>query len=403
MSRKTTIMIALLVVVVFLGGLLLTGCSNMDNKGQKDNQETVQQKDSTKGQEKQPTVGEKPTVEEKLTIKDMFGRDVTVPQKVERVVVVGGVLNHMNWLQVEDRVVGVEEIETRPDEKSGGRVYRWAFPSYASLPSIGPAARPDAEMILSAAPEVVFFASLTQDAVENLQSQLTLPVVGLLYPEFSEERDNFYKQLRLVAKIMDREERGEELIGWINKSLTDLSQRASLPDTFEKPSCYVGGILQGPEGTGLTSTMPYYPPFVMLEVKNVISPADLGLLTPGTLGRYTVDIEFLVSKNPDYIFIDRAGTGPTKMQYENNKDVLRHVNAIAKENVYGLLPWHAYNNNVETMFINAYFIGKVIYPHKFTDIDPIKKAEEVYQFWYGNSVYNNLSNALGGGLNKFDF
>ena len=39
---------------------------------------------------------------------------------------------------------------------------------------------------------------------------------------------------------------------------------------------------------------------------------------------------------------------------------------------------------------------------KNTDIDPVAKAEEIYKLWYGNAVYDDLSNALGGGLDKFD-
>jgi iron complex transport system substrate-binding protein len=333
-----------------------------------------------------------------MSIADMFDRNVTVPTSMERVVVVGGVLNHMNWLQAIDKVVGVEEIETRPDNSTGSRVYRWAYPGYKDLPNVGPAAQPNAENIATANPQVVLYASLTMDAVVTLQDQMNVPVVGLLYPEFGTDNTNFYKQLRLVAKILDREARAEALIDWIESTLDDLEERSSVPAGHEKESCYVGGILQGPTGTGITSTMPYYPPFTMIDAENVIGPDDLGLLTPGSLGRYTVDIEFIVVKDPEVIFLDRAGFGPTLLQYQNNEVVLDQVEAIESDGVYGLLPWHSYNNNVETMFINAYYIGTILYPDGFGDIDPEQKANEIYNLWYGTDVYPELTDALGGGL-----
>lgn len=390
MFKTKNFYITLLALVFVLVATSMLGCSGggVDTNG-----------DEEATPEDIETVKERPD-----SVQDMFGRDVNLPESIERVVVVGGVLNHLSWLGVDNKVVGVEEIETRPTEQSGGRVYRWANPAFGELPSIGPAARPEAEMIASAEPHIVFFASLAEEGVVNLQNQLTVPVIGLKYPEFGPERENenFFKQLRLVATVMEKEERAEDIIAWIEGSLADLQKRSAVADA-NNPSCYVGGILQGPDGTGFTSTMPYYPSFVMLNANNVITADDISLMTPGTLGRYIIDIEFIVEKNPEFIFIDRAGSGPTKMQYEQNSAVLRHLDAIANDNVYGILPWHSYNNNIETMFINAYFIGKALYPDNFADIDPIKKAEDIYTFWYGTSVYNELSEALEGGLEAFNF
>ncbi|MDO5846275.1 MAG: iron ABC transporter substrate-binding protein, partial [Methanocorpusculum sp.] len=37
-----------------------------------------------------------------------------------------------------------------------------------------------------------------------------------------------------------------------------------------------------------------------------------------------------------------------------------------------------------------YYIGKLLYPEQFADIDPAKKADEIYTFLDGAPVYEQL-------------
>ena len=48
------------------------------------------------------------------------------------------------------------------------------------------------------------------------------------------------------------------------------------------------------------------------------------------------------------------------------------------------------NVNHETSLANAYYIGKVLYPEQFADIDPAAKADEIYEFVVGDPVYEQL-------------
>ena len=36
-----------------------------------------------------------------------------------------------------------------------------------------------------------------------------------------------------------------------------------------------------------------------------------------------------------------------------------------------------YSTNIDTVIANAYYIGKVLYPDEFRDIDPAEKADEI--------------------------
>ncbi|HOT95326.1 MAG TPA: iron ABC transporter substrate-binding protein, partial [Methanoregulaceae archaeon] len=50
-----------------------------------------------------------------------------------------------------------------------------------------------------------------------------------------------------------------------------------------------------------------------------------------------------------------------------------------------------YNTNYETVLANAYFVGKVLYPDRFADVDPEKKADEIFSFFIGKPVYTQLN------------
>ncbi len=47
--------------------------------------------------------------------------------------------------------------------------------------------------------------------------------------------------------------------------------------------------------------------------------------------------------------------------------------------------------NYETILADAYYIGKVLYPEQFADIDPAVKADEIYRFVVGVPVYEQMN------------
>ncbi|MFY9383054.1 MAG: hypothetical protein WAP14_03450, partial [Acetomicrobium sp.] len=72
---------------------------------------------------------------EAVTIEDMAGRSVSIEGSVQRIVCAGpGALRLITYMNVQDKVVGVEEMEKDPT----GRPYAYANPSFKSLPVIGP-------------------------------------------------------------------------------------------------------------------------------------------------------------------------------------------------------------------------------------------------------------------------
>jgi iron complex transport system substrate-binding protein len=46
---------------------------------------------------------------------------------------------------------------------------------------------------------------------------------------------------------------------------------------------------------------------------------------------------------------------------------------------------------MEIAIADAYYAGKIIYPDQFSDLDPIEKADEIFNVMLGRSFYEKLA------------
>ena len=75
---------------------------------------------------------------------------------------------------------------------------------------------------------------------------------------------------------------------------------------------------------------------------------------------------------------------------------MKLLKAVKNSELYGILPYNFYTTNICTAFADAYYIGKVLCPDRFKDIDPERKADEIYTFLVGKSVYKEMQKDFGG-------
>lgn len=316
-----------------------------------------------------------------IKIVDMLGRTVELPRNVEKVVAIeAGALRLLVYLECTDKIIGVEDIE-----KNGGNPYNFAHPELANLPTIGPIHGGDAELIVAQKPDVVFWTYTTIDDADGVQKKTTIPIVALDYGDLDDNRDIFYENLKLIGKVMDRKDRAEELIWYIENTIKDLNDRTRDIPNDQKQKVYVGGISS--RGThGILSTEPQYSPFEYVHVNNVAS--ELGM------EHAFVDKEKLIEWNPDIIFVDEGGY--SLVTDELKDEAYASIEAVKSGELYGVLPYNFYATNFATVLADAYYIAKVLFPDKFTDVDPEKKADEIYKNFLGKGVHQNMKDAYGG-------
>lgn len=72
------------------------------------------------------------------------------------------------------------------------------------------------------------------------------------------------------------------------------------------------------------------------------------------------------------------------------------IEVLISKKVYTLFPNNFYRTNLEIMIANAYFIGKIVYPQNFKDIDIRKKAKEIFEKFIGRDIYDELKSGFKG-------
>ncbi len=339
---------------------------------------------------------------ETVTVTDGVGRAVVVPSSPESVVCSGsGCLRYLVYLQGQDLVVGVDDQEKKNQVREG-RPYALAHGSqFKGLPLIGEfRGKDDPEKIIGIGPQVIFRTSVPGTVyatgaaeADKLEERTGIPVVALPYGSLRNdvEKAEMYGSLRTMGKVLGKEDRAEEVIAYIEATVADLEARTGDIPEAEQKAAYIGGVSSA-GAHGIISTEPAYPPFAWVHAKNVAAG----------LGTDHADVakEALVDWDPEYLFID-AGT----IQLESggaiselkNDPALQGLSTAKEGRVYGVLPYNSYSANYEAILADAYFVGKTLYPDRFTDIDPAEKADEIYTFFVGkpvfgehNSEYENL-------------
>ena len=380
--------------VIFIGILILaliasSGCTGESGPGEKAG-------DNAPAEAAGITTGtSKLTESAGITITDGLGRNVSIPEDVKSVVCSGaGCLRYLVYLQAQDLVVGVDSME-KQENKMDGRPYALANPQLKDYPLIGEArGKDDPEKIINVNPQVILKTSMigqssapTAAEADTLQSKTGIPVVSMPYGSLSSEegKAEMYGSLRTMGEVVGKQERAEEIIAYIEATMKDLENRtADIPES-ERKTVYVGGVsIAGAHG--IISTEPAYAPFLWVNANNVAAG----------MGAEHADIakEALVDWDPDYIFID---VGTLQLGNEGaigelkNDESLQGLSAVKNGNVYGVIPYNFYSTNYESVLANAYYVGKVLYPDRFEDIDPEAKANEIYTFFLGKPVFSDLN------------
>lgn len=337
-----------------------------------------------------------------IAVTDTLGRSVVVAESPERIIASGsGCLRLVVYLEAQDRVVAVDSAEKKTPDLGVlvlSRPYNIANPQFGDLPIFGEFRGLDSpELIagLSPQPQVILKVSpLAGPHPDVLTEKTGIPVVGLEPGNLTDKKDDFYGSLRLMGRILDREERAEEVVAFFERHLADLARRtADIPDD-KRPTCYVGGVASR-GAHGFTSTEPNYPPFVYTGAKNVAA-------APGQKGGQVVEIakEKLLEWDPEVLFVDlstiTAGEQANGLQQLRDDPAISALTAVVEGRVFGVLPYNAYSLNFGSVLANTYFVGKTLYPDSFEDVDPVAMADEIYTFLVDKPVFQTMNDYFSG-------
>lgn len=317
------------------------------------------------------------------TITDAAGRQVEVPEKVGSIVCVGvGALRYTCYVGAADLVIGVEDYET----KAGmSRLYNYVnFDQFQNLPVIGTNGQPYTEEIINLAPDVIVMSKSASVEAEDLQAKTGTPVVVVPGSDKTLDEDAF-ETIRILGELYGMESRANELTDYLKDIQKDLNDRTKDIPESEKPSVYVGGVsFKGHHG--FEGTEAGYGPFALIGAKNL---AD----TTGKSGAFNIDLEQVLSWDPDIIFVDFNGMSLIKEDYAKNPGYYNALTAVQEGSVYSQISFRSSASNLETALADAYYAACVMYPEQFGDVDPVAKTGEIFEKLLGVNPYADLKEA----------
>lgn len=350
--------------------LLLAGCSSAGNEPSAES----------------PDVSADSTVR---TITDVLGREVEIPTKIDSIICNGpGALRLVCYAQGYDLVVGVEDV-VNTYLSSIACPYGYAFHDcFKDLPSIGKGgARSNTayeEEIITLQPDVILSA-YSSDAIEELSRKTGIPVVCITQFETGLFSQDVEDSLTLIGEIIGTQERCSELISYMNEVKEDLNDRTKdIPDE-DKLKAYSGAITFG-GGHGFGGTSANFGPFTAINAINVADES-------GEDSCFVVDLEKIVTWNPDVIFLDPNNMSLVNEEYSKNPEYFKSLSAVREGEVYSMPSYVMYCTNTELAIIDTYYAGMILFPEQFADIDIEAKADEVLTMFNGKPLYADMKEA----------
>ena len=323
------------------------------------------------------------TTQAERTFTDQIGREVKVPDKVDRIVVLQHqTLNLLVQMNATDKIVGVM---SNWKQQLGSNYARLA-PELVSKASLGDLTHVDAEKLVTLHPQVVFVTNYAPQEMIDKISSLGIPAVAIslrhddegeknkLNPTMADEEQAYvkglYEGIMLIGNIINKPEEAKALIKATENGRNIVSERLqNLPE--EKR---IRAYMANPELTTYGSGK-----YTGLMMKHA---GAVNVAASTIKGFKQVSMEQVIAWNPQVIFVQNRYPGVVNEIRSNPQ--WQVIDAVKNHRVY-LMPEYAKAWGYpmpEAMGIGELWMAKKLYPEKFNDIDMHKIANDWYRKFY---------------------
>jgi len=309
-----------------------------------------------------------PKAQERL-VTDATGRDVAVPEKIERVFAAGPPASLFVYAIAPDSLLGWTRTR-RPDETA-------LLPEvYASLPTVGRltgrGGSANLEAVMALEPELIVDVGSTaptyRDLAARVQAQSGIPTL-LFDGRFDATAETF----RVLGDLLGQGERGEELAAWTEEQVETIRRRVAQIPPEQRPRVYYA---RGPAGleTALSGS-------INVEVLDLLDVTNVAGEALGRGGLASVSMEQLLAWDPEVIvtvdplFAERVHQDPRWQQ----------VSAVREGRVYlaprAPFPWIDFPPGPNRL-IGLPWLASLLYPEIFPAGALEEKVRDFYRLFY---------------------
>lgn len=290
---------------------------------------------------------------QKRKVVDYFGKDIYLPEKVERVISTASIVSeYLCVLGAKDKIVGIGRV------RSGNSVFQRLYPDIIKLPSVG-IREVSLEKVAALDPDVVLCGHDKQ-LIENIE-RLNIIAVGT----FPRDMNGLFEQIRITGIVVNKEEEADTVINFLRERLKFVGNRISnIPDSRRPSIYYVRMDPLETLGKGIYSEIVHNS-----GGRNVVQGLGEGEVP------VIVSLENIYDWNPEIIFIrDSSPVMPSDL-YDDPK--WKGIAAVREKRIYKEHKgWSEFR--VETVF-GIMEKAKWLHPDLFKDMKPEEDQERFFR------------------------
>jgi iron complex transport system substrate-binding protein len=245
------------------------------------------------------------------------------------------------------------------------------------------------EQMASLKPDLILMSS--DKEAEEVQEHVGVPVfvAGSNYTI-----EGMKKHIAAVGSVLGKEKEATDLNSFIDnevKKVTDIS--STIPDSEKKKVYYatrgaMKGFYDAKEGRDFTRTDNKYEPMTLAGGINVAKDA--------ADGNVNVGIEQIIAWNPDVILVACSSPEDSGVDFILQAPELQSIKAVKEGKVYNTFYPNCRGSPHDRNLINMFYIGKLLYPDKYKDINLEAEGNEIMKKFLGvDGVYTEYMNYLG--------
>lgn len=373
MGKKQVL--ALLLVFV-LSMSILTACGKKENVPEPD----VSSTEPEAPQEVEPAT---------RVIKDMAGREIEIPTKIEKVFTTSSVGTIALYSINPSLIAGLNSDVTELEEK-------YLTKEYTSLPVLGRYKAGDSaneEEILKAAPDIILSMGDIDERwiseADEAQEKLGIPFLMI-----DGDMENMDATYEFLGDILGEEERCKVLADYVKETIEDTKKIAETIAEDERVRVYYGS------GEPLSTNVAGSIHAQAIDLIGAINVADVTV--EKATGTVEVSIEEVLNWDPDLI-IAVKDSKEDESSYEIIKTDPKwaNISAVKEGHVYAIpnAPFNWFDRPPSiNRLMGVRWLGNLVYPEYF-DIDIKQETKDFYELFYHRALTDDevdeiLENAI---------
>ncbi|HDG1674773.1 TPA: ABC transporter substrate-binding protein [Kluyvera cryocrescens] len=317
------------------------------------------------------------------TVTDQLGRQITLPDSVNRVVVLQHqTLNLLVQLNAADDIVGVLSSW----KKQLGPEFARFMPSIDKMSMPGDLTQVNIESLLALHPQVVFVANYAPEPMIQQIQNAGIPVVAIslredaageknkMNPSMADEEraynEGLKQGIRLIGEVVNRQAEASALIDYTFAARAKFNAPVAAIPPAEKVRVYMANPDLNTYGSGKYTGL-------MMQHAGAMNVAAATVK-----GARQVSLEQVLKWDPQVIFVqDRY---PEVVKQITTDPQWQAIDAVKNHRVW-LMPEYAKAWGYpmpEALAIGELWMAKKLYPERYKDIDVDAAAQDYYHRFY---------------------